>query len=240
MRLKARSSEAALREHASAMGPRDGPYDEQAEARPFDVRERAIARAIKPLEDALQLVRGDSYAPIAHAQGHAFLIRRNFELDGNIDLAAGIFDGVVENVGDGGAKVVRIALHLDSHTIGARGVLPMQRGVLEVMPRAREFHAFADQPAEINLRRRVRRFFVSHLTRLQDLLHGIEQAIGILEHEAVKLLALRFVHLAPLQRFEVEANRRDGRFQLVRHGVDETVVLLVAPDFTHQKDGVEH
>ena len=32
----------------------------------------------------------------------------------------------------------------------------------------------------------------------------------------------------------------DGRFQLVGHGVDERVVLLISPDLTDEKDRVEH
>ena len=39
---------------------------------------------------------------------------------------------------------------------------------------------------------------------------------------------------------QVEPDRRDGRLQLVRDGVDERVVLFVAADLAHQKDGVQH
>ena len=57
--------------------------------------------------------------------------------------------------------------------------------------------------------------------------------------DAVELLPLRFVDLAVLQRLQVQLHRRDRRLQLVRDGVDERLVLLVAPDLAHQEDGVE-
>ena len=46
--------------------------------------------------------------------------------------------------------------------------------------------------------------------------------------------------LRDLQGLQVQAHRRDGRLQLVRDGVDEGVLLLVAPDFPHQEDGVQN
>ena len=66
-----------------------------------------------------------------------------------------------------------------------------------------------------------------------------EQPVAVLQHGAVKLLALVLVHGARLQRFEVQPDGGDGRLQLVRDGVDERVVLLVAADFAHQEGGVQ-
>ena len=73
----------------------------------------------------------------------------------------------------------------------------------------------------------------------QDLLDQVEQPVAVGEHDAVELPALVFGEFAALQRFEVEPNRGDRRLQFVRDGVDESVVLLVAPDFTHEKNRVE-
>ena len=42
-----------------------------------------------------------------------------------------------------------------------------------------------------------------------------------------------------MQRFQVEADGGDRGFQLVRDGVDEGVVLLVAADLAHQESGVQ-
>ncbi len=75
---------------------------------------------------------------------------------------------------------------------------------------------------------------------LQHLLDRLQQAVAVLEHDAVELAALVLVEIAGLERLQVQTNRRHRRLQLVRNGVDEGVVLFVAPDLTHQEDGVEH
>ena len=65
---------------------------------------------------------------------------------------------------------------------------------------------------------------------LQDLVDGVMQPRGVGQHDVVELPPLLLVHLACLQRFEIQPDRRDRRLQLVGDGVDEGVVLLVAPD----------
>ena len=74
----------------------------------------------------------------------------------------------------------------------------------------------------------------------QDLLDGGEQTVAIVQHDAVELVALGVVDGAGLEGLEVEADGGDGSLQLMGDGVDEGVVLFVAADFPHQKDGVEH
>ncbi len=75
---------------------------------------------------------------------------------------------------------------------------------------------------------------------LQHLLDGLLQPIGIGQHDAVELAALRLGDLARLQRLEIQANRRDRRLQLVGDGVDERVVLVVAAHFAHEKHRVDN
>ena len=79
------------------------------------------------------------------------------------------------------------------------------------------------------------------LAGAEHLLDQVHQPVAVLQHHVVELAPLRFVdrRSARLQRLEVQADRRDRRLQLVRHGVDERVVLLVAPDFADEKGGVE-
>ena len=67
-----------------------------------------------------------------------------------------------------------------------------------------------------------------------------EQTVAIVQHDPVELLALGLVHRARLQGLQVEADGSDGSLQFMRDGIDEGVVLFVAADLTHQKDGVEH
>ena len=79
---------------------------------------------------------------------------------------------------------------------------------------------------------------VTDFAGFEDLLDGAEQALGIFEHDAVEIAALRFVERAALQCFEIETNRRDRRFQLVGDRVEEAVLTFVALDFADDEDGV--
>ena len=68
---------------------------------------------------------------------------------------------------------------------------------------------------------------------------GAEQAIGIGQHDSVEILPLLGRNLATLQRFEVKANRCERRFELMRNGVEERVLTLVAADLANEEDRVE-
>src|SRR5215510_688168 len=86
------------------------------------------------------------------------------------------------------------------------------------------------------------RDYLRLLTRgagLEYLIDGAVQPFGVGEHDIVKAAALVVSQRARLQRFQVQPDRRDRRFQLVSDRVDEGVVLLVASDFENEKDGVD-
>ena len=74
---------------------------------------------------------------------------------------------------------------------------------------------------------------------LEHLLDGLLQPVGVGQHDAVEVAPLRLADLARLQRLQIQANRRDRRLQLVRDGVDERVVLIVAAHFAHEEHGVD-
>jgi hypothetical protein len=74
----------------------------------------------------------------------------------------------------------------------------------------------------------------------EHLFDGVEQPFAVVEHDLVELLPPRFFQLACLQRLQVEADGGDRSLELVGHGVDEGIVLLVAPDLTHQEDRIQH
>src|SRR5207245_11016060 len=59
------------------------------------------------------------------------------------------------------------------------------------------------------------------------------------EDERVGLVARALVDGAALEGLKGEADAGDGSFQLVRDGVEEGVLTLVAPDLADQKNGVE-
>src|SRR5256714_12976746 len=80
---------------------------------------------------------------------------------------------------------------------------------------------------------------VRDLARAQDLLDRVEESVCVGEHDVVELCALPRVEVVPLESFEVEADGGNRSLQLVRDGVDEGVVLLVASDFADEEDRVE-
>jgi len=77
------------------------------------------------------------------------------------------------------------------------------------------------------------------LTRFQHLFDGVQQALGIEQHQLVELPPLRFSDFESLQSLKVEPDGRDRRLQFMRDCVDETVMLLVAANFTDKKNGIE-
>ena len=70
----------------------------------------------------------------------------------------------------------------------------------------------------------------------RHLLDGGEQPVAVMQHDAVKLLPLALIHGARLQRFQIQPDRRDRRFQFVGDGIDEGIMLFIAADFAHQKE----
>ena len=116
----------------------------------------------------------------------------------------------------------------------------MQDAGRQMMAHAREFNTFAHQLREIQLHVMAFAAAVTGLAGFEHLLDGSQQAIGIEQHQVVKLLALRLVHFAALHRFQIQADGSDGSLQFVRDGVDEAIVLFVAADFAHQEDGVQN
>ena len=107
------------------------------------------------------------------------------------------------------------------------------------MARARRIHALLDEPREIDRGAMFEPALLPRDARAQHLFDGVLQAIGILQHDAVELLALRVADLARLQRLEIEANRRDRRLQLVRDRVEEAVLLFGDAHFADQEHRVD-
>src|SRR5258708_33878524 len=67
----------------------------------------------------------------------------------------------------------------------------------------------------------------------------MQQALGIEQHQLVELPPLRFSHLESLQSLQEEPDGRDRRLQFMGDRVDETVMLLVAANFTDPKNRIE-
>src|SRR5208282_2497643 len=97
----------------------------------------------------------------------------------------------------------------------------------------------AHQRVEFQRQALGRAFLVHRLSRFQHLFHGVQQALGIEQHQLVELAPLRFSDLESLQRLKIELDGRDRRLQFVSDRVDEAVMLLVAANLANQKNGIE-
>src|SRR3954463_11442975 len=105
--------------------------------------------------------------------------------------------------------------------------------------RTREPHALVGARQEIHTK--LLAWHPPSLSRVQDLFNRVKQAIRVPQHHIVELPPLLLLHtwLASLQRFKVEPDRRDRRLELMRDGIHERVMLLVAPNLADQERGVQ-
>ena len=109
----------------------------------------------------------------------------------------------------------------------------------KVVPGEREVHAFTRQGRHVHRRPRNHLRLLAGGARLQHLIDGAVQAVGVGEHHVIEPAPLLVAERARLQRLEIQTNRRDGRLQLVGDGVDEGVVFLVPADFQDEEHGVD-
>jgi hypothetical protein len=84
-----------------------------------------------------------------------------------------------------------------------------------------------------------RAFFLRRFSRLQHLFDGVKKTIGIEQHQFVEIPPLVLGHLASLQGLQIKTNRGDGSLQFMGDRVDEAVMLLVAANFTDEKNRIE-
>ena len=72
--------------------------------------------------------------------------------------------------------------------------------------------------------------------RVQDVVDRRVQALDVLAHRLVEVLAAALGQVAQLERVEIQLQRRDGRLQFVRHGRDEVGLALVEAHLADQQD----
>ena len=110
----------------------------------------------------------------------------------------------------------------------------------EVVAGSNRIRAIAHQLAEIYVRLFSACLLVPGPARAQNLLDRVGQPVHIFQHQAVELLFVRLSQFPPLQGFQMQPDGCHRRFQFVSHRIDKAVVLLAAPHFANQKDGVDH
>ncbi len=218
------------------MSFRHGADDKQTEAASLGANRHAVDPVEAP-EDTFQLVRRDAGAAILHFQCVAGTIGSFLNRDRDARICRGVLDGVVDQVPDSRLQFVGVA---DNDRRSARPLFIRQRIVAEMKTGAGQRNAFPRDLGEVDPKLGDAPEVRLRAAGSQDLFDGVQQPVAVFEHRLVELPSLRLVQLARQQCLQVEADRGDWCLELVSDGVDERVVLLVAPDLADEKDGVEH
>ncbi len=121
-----------------------------------------------------------------------------------------IFHRVVEEIGDGGAQFVCISGDDGTEPV-VHGRFEAQSLGLQIVADASYLHAFPYQLSEIE-RLPLAPVLVPGFPSLEHLLDGSQQAVSVVQHEAVKLVALSVLHLAAFQGLQIEADGSNGSF----------------------------
>jgi hypothetical protein len=154
-----------------------------------------------------------------------------------VDAFGRVFDGVVENVDDGGAKVFGDAEGVEADGAGDRFEDDAVRGKMMALESDRD--AVGDERLKVDDCAVLLAVALSQLAGFEDLLDGGEKAVRVREHDLVELLTLGLFDGATLEGLEVEADAGDGGLELVGDGVEKGVLALVAADLADEEDGVE-
>ncbi len=219
---------------------RDGADEEESEAGAFDLDGVAAGDAVEALEDAFQLGLRNAEAAVGDGERDEGVVGDG-EGAANIEVGeAGrrILDGVFQQVEDGGAEVLGDAedAEPDADGDGREGDAVGR----EVVAGKRDGDAVGDQRGQVDEDTVLLAGALAEFAGFQDLLDGGEETVGVGVHDGVELLALGFVEIrTPLEGIEIEADAGDGGLELVRDGVEEGVLALVAADFADEEDGVE-
>src|SRR5258708_20438639 len=83
-------------------------------------------------------------------------------------------------------------------------------------------------------------FLVAGASGAKHLLDGLGEAVGVAQHQAIEILALRFWKVAAQKSFQMQTDGGNRRLQFMRDVVDKAVMLLVAPNFANQKNRVHN
>jgi len=214
----------------------DRADEKEADAGAFDAHGDASGNAVEALEDALELVGLEADAGIGDGERNVGVAD---DADGALDVNAvgGVFDGVVEDVEDGGAEVFCNDADVEADCAGYGSELDCLGG--QVVALEGDGDTVGDEGGEFEEGAVLVAAAGAKFAGFENLLDGRVEAVGIGEHDFVELLALRFRDFAALEGFEVEADGGDGGFKLVGDGVEEGILALVAADFADQEDGVE-
>ena len=218
------------------MPPRHGEDDRQPDPGAAHARPQGGGQPVESPEHPLQLVAGDADALVAYADRHPSRPDTG-HLDRHPHARPGVLDRVVDEVGYRRRELFAVALDEERSVRRAADVLHLAVG--EVMPLPGERHALANDLGQVDVGRVLDPARVPGLAREQDLVDRPLQAVRVVEHRVDDLGPLAGRQLALAECLQVELDARERRLQLVRHRVDERVVLLAPADLPNQERRVQ-
>jgi hypothetical protein len=211
--------------------------EEEAKAGALDFYGVAAGNAVEAVEDAFVLIRRKAETGIGDAESNPGVVCDG-ERAADMDSVGRVFDGVIEDVENSRAEVFGDAL--DVEVDGSGDGFEDDGFGGKVVALKCNGDAVGNECGEIDEGAVLLAVLLAELACFQDLLDGCEEAVGVGEHDGVKLLALSFVEGAALKGLEVEPDAGDGSLELVGDGVEKGVLTLVAADLADQEDGVEN
>ena len=212
----------------------NGTHQKEAQAGAANLPQGPAGYPIKTFKDSFQLRARNADAAILYPQDQPLLLFYR-ELDGYINVVARILHRIIQNVRHRSAQIFGIAA--DFRVTAVQRRLVTQLTGLQVMAGTGALHTLFNQLGKIQADVLP---FASRLACFQDFINRAHQTISVFEHEPVEVTALDFVNMGlTLEGLKMKANGGNGRLQFMSDGVDETVVLLIAPDLSDQKTGVE-
>src|SRR4051812_25622805 len=184
----------------------------------------------------LELSTGNTDTAVGDANRQAIAIESR-DFDGNARRRGRVFDRIVHEIRYGYPEFVRIAPYERPRAVIERFGIVNRRRVQLSLDR---LQAFLDHGSEINHRTVDLTAALPGTPGLQHLLDGAQQPGSIGQHYGIEIFSVGFVDFPRQQGLQVELDRCDWSLQLMRNGVDKTVVLFISAYFPHEKYRVQH
>ena len=154
---------------------------------PLILDDGAAGDAIEAFEDALELAGVEADAGVGDGEGDGGVVDDG-ERAADVDAFGGVFDGVVEDVDDGGAEVFGDAEGVEAD--GAGDGFEDDAAGGKIVALEGDGDAVGDEGFEVDEGAVLLAVALAELSGFEDLLDGGEEAVGVGEHDLVELLFL--------------------------------------------------
>ena len=202
--------------------------------RPVPVRDRSSSFPRRTKRPKILRRSGcGNAAPVVDDARDDGVLSLGVRFDFHARLAVGIFDGIVDQIAEDhfqvhrpGTDQRRLDAQLDDlggqvvSQAGGAGAGTQHFGQFDV---AFGFDRLLIEPGGVE----------------QVVDQGVEP-LDVVEHEAIEIGLPLFVDVPPAERLQIELQRGDRRFQLVRYAVDEVRLPPVEADFLDRNQQVQH